>query len=176
MTSLADERKDSNTQDVQEGEVAFAKHLAKLYAPAPLTANQRAAFNMGLEARLEKRRQYTFFVPAFATVAAASAVLIFALNGGMNLNPQTRSMGTAEIIVAEAPIESETMSVDSLARDEWAYDLLAFNDPLTYAAESHELSELDKAKEAASRYAFEESATDMFPELYLAIENVFLEG
>ena len=168
-------------------DAAFGKRLAAHFAPTPLTPNQRAAFDMALTARLEKRRQRTFFVPAFATVAVA-AVLIFTFNGGLGLNPQTPSSGAPTVRLAEAPIESEAESADRLARDEWAYDLLAFNDPVAYVDESHEFNELDETHATQDMYASddngeehdeenaEESDTDVFPDEYLAIESVFLEG
>jgi hypothetical protein len=175
MTSPTDKYKDLSPQDTE-----FAKRLATNFAPAPLTPNQRAAFDIALAARLEKRRHRTFFVPAVATVAAAAAVLIFTLNGDMGLNPQTPAGGEPTIRVAEVPTESGMESADSLDRDEWAYDLLAFNDSIPYADESPELNELDETQETQDMYASdnndEESDADVFPDEYLAIESIFLEG
>ncbi len=173
MTAPTDEHKDLSPQDAE-----FVERLATHFAPAALTPKQRAAFDMALEARLEKRRRRTFFVPAFATVAAAAAVLIFTFNGGIRRNPQTPSSGEPILIVAEAPIESG--SSDSLARDEWEYDLLAFNDPMAYVDEPNELNELDETNGTDEMYALdgsgEDSEKDVFPDEYLAIESVFLEG
>jgi hypothetical protein len=135
---------------------------------------------MALAARLEKRRRRTFIVPAFATVAAAVAVLVFTLNSSIRLNPQTPSNAKPKHIVAAAPIESGLASADNLTRDEWEYDLLAFNDPMPYIDEPNELNEFDEIHETENMYASddssEDSERDVFPDEYLAIESVFLEG
>ena len=171
MTSPPDAYKDLSSQDAE-----FGKRLAAHFAPPPSSPNQRAAFDIALVARLEKRRQRTFLVPAFATVAAV-AVLIFTLNGDVGLHPQTPSPGQPAIRVAEVPTESGVESVDSLDRDEWEYDLLAFNDPIVYGDESQELNELDGTDEMyAAEDRGEEREPNVFPDEYLAIESVFLEG
>lgn len=180
MTLPTDEYEDYSAQDAE-----FGKRLAAHFAPPALTPNQRAAFDMALAARLEKRRQRTFFVPAFATVAAAAAVLIFTFNSSIGLNPHTLFRGTPTVLLAEssrgeALIASGAELADSLERDEWAYDLLAFNDPTAYGDESQERKELSETYETEDLYASDDndeaSDTDVFPDEYLAIESVFLEG
>ena len=201
MTSSTDKYNDLSSPNIGQDadqfadqfadpDAAFGKRLAAHFAPARLTPNQRAAFDIALAERIEKRRQRTFFVPAFATVAAAVAVLIFTLNSGIGLNPSAPSNSTRTVFLteapmakaptAEAPVESEAESADRLAQDEWAYDLLAFNTPMAYVDASQELTELDETYETENIYASdgndEEHEENVLPGEYLAIESMFLEG
>jgi len=73
MTSPRDER------PVLDGaEKEFVDRLAREYAPPPMTAAERAAFDEAVRARLERPERRPLLVPAIGAVAAA-AVLCFVL-------------------------------------------------------------------------------------------------
>jgi hypothetical protein len=55
-------------------EQAFVERLAASWAPPSTTPAQRAAFDEGLRARLERRRRPWLVVPALATAAAAALI------------------------------------------------------------------------------------------------------
>ena len=61
----------------------FVKRLADHYAPSPLSPGQRAAWDVALAARLEKRRR-AMVLPGLATAALAAA-LVFGLGGWFGL-------------------------------------------------------------------------------------------
>jgi hypothetical protein len=51
--------------------------IAAHYAPPPLTANQRVAFDQALTERIARRTRVFFLRPAVAVVATACAALLF---------------------------------------------------------------------------------------------------
>ena len=73
MTSPRDER------PVLEGaEKEFVERLAREYAPPPMTAAERVAFDEAVRARLERPERRLLLVPAIGA-AAAAALLCFVL-------------------------------------------------------------------------------------------------
>jgi len=69
MTSPRDERP---PLDGAEGE--FVERLAAAYAPAPMSAAERAAFDEGIRARLERPWRRPLLIPAIGAAAAAALV------------------------------------------------------------------------------------------------------
>jgi hypothetical protein len=74
MTSPGDERV---RLDGAEGD--FVERLAAAYAPPPMTAGERAAFDEGVRSRLERPRLRRPLIPAIAAAAAAT-LLWFAIS------------------------------------------------------------------------------------------------
>jgi hypothetical protein len=74
MTSPGDER-----ARLEGAEGDFVERLAAAYEPPPMTAGERAAFDEGVRARLERPRLRRPLVPAIAA-AAAVALLWLAIS------------------------------------------------------------------------------------------------
>lgn len=166
MTSRPDEHLDPEDR-------VFVDRLASHFVPPPLTPNQRAAFDMVLEERLEKRRRRSVFVPAFATLAAAAAVVVLTLTGRLGLSPTNPPTG------GNAPVTLATPAMPSADEgeiDQWAYDLLAFNAPMTYPQAPNGQDELDESDEFDETNTDEQAEDNLLPDEYLAIESMFLEG
>jgi hypothetical protein len=74
MTAPRDERPSLDGADKE-----FVERLASSYAPAPMTAARRAAFDDGIRARLERPRRRPVLIPAIGAAAAAALawVLLF---------------------------------------------------------------------------------------------------
>ena len=67
MTATRDER-----PRLDDAEKTFVERLASEYAPPPMAASGRAAFDEGIRARLERPRRRAVLIPAVATVAAGA--------------------------------------------------------------------------------------------------------
>jgi hypothetical protein len=76
MTSTRDER-----PRLEHGEEGFVESLTAEYAPSPMSAAQRAAFDETLRARLERPRRRWLLAPAFAGATAAAALIWLAVAG-----------------------------------------------------------------------------------------------
>lgn len=140
---------------------AFVDRLAAHFSPPPLTPNQRAAFDLALQERLEKRHRRRVFLPTLATLAAAAAIVVFTLFGRVGLSPTEE---TNQIVKTALPPES----ADAGTIDQWTYDLLAFNKPLTFPQGSLESAEFDETDDNGQ--------AELLPDEYLAIEHIFLDG
>jgi len=78
MTSPGDERPPRGGSEEE-----FVERLAAAYAPAPMTAGERAAFDTSIRARLERRTRRPMLVPAIGAAAAAGLVwLVLSLTTG----------------------------------------------------------------------------------------------
>ena len=75
MTSPRDERAPRDG-----GEREFVDRLAAEYAPPPMTAAERLAFDEAIRARLERPRRRPLLIPAAAAAAAAAALIWLALS------------------------------------------------------------------------------------------------
>jgi hypothetical protein len=82
MTSPRDER-----PLLDDAEKEFVDRLAGDYAPPPMTAAQRAAFDEAVRTRLERPRRRPFLVPAIATAASAALLwfVVFDSSGPVRL-------------------------------------------------------------------------------------------
>ena len=69
MTSPGDERPPRGGSEEE-----FVDRLAAAYAPAPMTAGERAAFDASIRARLERPARRPMLVPAIGAAAAAALV------------------------------------------------------------------------------------------------------
>lgn len=115
MTSNPDERRDLSGEDQQ-----FVERLASHFAPPLMTVAQRVAFDKALDTRLAMRQRQKMFVPAFATVAVAAAVVWLSVSGLFTSLPA--GGGKPETLVAEARTEAQ-----------WEYELLSLNAPIDSA-------------------------------------------
>ena len=67
-------------EELDREDARFVERLRSVYAPEPLDAARRAAFDAGLRERLERRRwRGRMFVPAFGTAALAALLVWNAL-------------------------------------------------------------------------------------------------
>lgn len=71
---MTDPRDDRAPLEGADGE--FVERLASSYAPAPMTAARRAAFDEAIRARLERPRRLPVLIPAVGAVAAAALVWV----------------------------------------------------------------------------------------------------
>jgi len=72
---MTDSRDDRAPLEGAEGE--FVERLASSYAPAPMTAARRAAFDEAIRARLERSRRLPVLIPAVGAAAAAALALVW---------------------------------------------------------------------------------------------------
>jgi hypothetical protein len=78
---MTDPRDEGAPLDGADGE--FVERLASSYAPAPMTAARRAAFDDAIRARLERPRRGPMLVPAIGVAAAAAlAWVVFSHSTG----------------------------------------------------------------------------------------------
>jgi hypothetical protein len=69
MTTPRDER-----PPLDGAEEEFVDRLAEVYAPAPMTAAERAAFDAAIRARLERPERRPVLIPVIGAAAAAALV------------------------------------------------------------------------------------------------------
>ena len=144
---------------------AFVARLARHFSPSPLSPNQRAAFDMELQQRLEKRRRNQVFFPAIATLATAATLIVFTLTGRFGLPPpDSLTANSTQIVSTSLP----PASADEGTIDQWMYDLLALNEPLAFPQGSPESAEFDETDDNGQ--------AELLPDEYLAIEHIFLES
>ena len=124
MTSPRDER------PVLDGaEKEFVDRLAREYAPPPMTAAERVAFDEAVRARLERPERRPLLVPAIAAAAAAAALwfVLFDSTGPIRLPGEEESGAvvasswedevflSSDLSASEDRDESETLPQDYLA-------------------------------------------------------------
>ena len=124
MTSPRDER------PVLDGaEKKFVDRLAREYAPPPMTAGERAAFDEAVRARLERPERRPLLVPAIGAAAAAAALcfVLFDSTGPIRLPGEEESGAvvasswedelflSSDLSASEDRDESETLPQDYLA-------------------------------------------------------------
>lgn len=123
MTSPRDER------PVLDGaEKEFVERLDREYAPPPMSAAERAAFDEAVRARLERPERPHLLVPAIAAAAAAAALCFVLLdstgpirlqgeeeNGAVVANSWEDELFLSSDLSAEDRDESETLPQDYLA-------------------------------------------------------------
>jgi len=116
MTANRDDRAPLHTEDEE-----FIERLAEGFAPAPLSAARRAAFDHALAARIASPQRKRLLVPALAAVAAAAALAWFVAPG--TLDPATNSEeGVLAEAAAAARWERELFDPSSLFESEEADD------------------------------------------------------
>ncbi|GIX48896.1 MAG: hypothetical protein KatS3mg131_3107 [Candidatus Tectimicrobiota bacterium] len=96
---------------LQPAEQAFVGRLARHFAPPPLSAARRAAFDAAVWARLQRRRRRRRLLPAGAAAAAALLWLLFSGHPGERLPPaETRSdaMPLLQAVLEDALAEEES--------------------------------------------------------------------
>jgi hypothetical protein len=124
MTSPRDER-----PPLDGAEEEFVERLAAAYAPAPMTAPERAAFDEAIRTRLERPWRRPLLIPAIGAAAAAALVwLVFSQTRGPV--PLSGEEGAAAVLAgswedelflssdlsaSEGRGESETLPDDYLA-------------------------------------------------------------
>jgi len=124
MTSPRDER-----PPLEGAEEEFVERLAAAYAPAPMSAAQRAAFDEGIRARLERPWRRPLLMPAIGAAAAGALVwlVISQTIGPTPLPGQEHSAAvlasswedelflSSDLSASEDREESETLPDDYLA-------------------------------------------------------------
>jgi hypothetical protein len=92
MTSNGDARPPRSGSEEE-----FVDRLAAAYAPAPMTAGERAAFDASIRARLERPTRWPMLVPALGAAAAAALVwFVFSETSGQ-ISPPVREESTAMV-------------------------------------------------------------------------------
>jgi hypothetical protein len=124
MTSPRDER------PVLDGaEKEFVDRLARDYAPSPMTAAERAAFEAAIRARLERPERRPVLIPALAAAAAAALLwfVLFHSGGPIRLPGEEEREAvvasswedelflSSDLSTSEDRDESETLPQDYLA-------------------------------------------------------------
>jgi hypothetical protein len=71
---MTDPREDRAPLDTADRE--FVERLASSYAPAPMSAARRAAFDAAIRARLERPRRLPVLIPALGAAVAAALVWV----------------------------------------------------------------------------------------------------
>ena len=124
MTSTGDERPPRGGSEEE-----FVDRLAAAYAPAPMTAGERAAFDAAIRARLERPTRWPMLVPALGAAAAAALVwfVFFQTSGPLSPSGQEESAAvvasswedelflSSDLSASEDREESETLPDDYLA-------------------------------------------------------------
>lgn len=114
---------------LDEVEREFVERLASSYAPAPMNAASRAAFDAALQARLERPRRLPLLIPTVgAAAAAALAWVVFSFSIGSIRLPWEEGSGavvagswedelflSSDLSAAEDRDESATLPEDYLA-------------------------------------------------------------
>ena len=92
MTSPGDERPPRGGLEEE-----FVERLAVAYAPTPMTAGERAAFDAAIRARLERPTRWPMLVPALGAAAAAALVwFVFSQTSGP-ISPPGREESAAVV-------------------------------------------------------------------------------
>ena len=114
---------------LHEADGEFVERLASEYAPPPMTASGRAAFDRGVRARLARPRRRAVLIPALGVAAAFALawVVLFYSTGPTGL-PVGESSGavvasswedelflSSDLSASESRDESETLPEDYLA-------------------------------------------------------------
>jgi hypothetical protein len=125
MTSTRDGR-----PRLEHPEEEFVERLAAEFAPPPMSAEQRIAFDEALRERLERPRRRRLLAPAFAAAATAAALIWLAIAGPTaplripgDGEPEQRFASawedelflSSEVSTSEDRVESGTLPEDYLA-------------------------------------------------------------
>lgn len=125
MTSTRDER-----PRLERGDEELVERLAAEYAPPPLSAAQRVAFDEAIRARIERPRWRRLLAPAFVAAAAAAALVWLAPSDSTDpiRPPEQEDSGvvfasswedelflSSDVSASEDRLESETLPDDYLA-------------------------------------------------------------
>jgi len=158
---MSSDPKDRSTLSAEERR--FVQKLAATYAPTPMSASRRAAFDAALEARLESRQRPWIWIPSLA-MATAAATLAWWILPLASQSPSDRSdapmVASTEVgSKSTEPRSDAPQSAEPEAQPLW-------EEALFYADVDPTLTLTNDAAEGEAR---------ALPPEYLAIDGIFFE-